>query len=123
MIAATIANEAEIVLPTRKLTKSGFLAFLSALYAAFPDWNYRHDAPESRGPDQFAVKWYQSGTHTAALDLPELARVAATGKLIRIPEQFFFYRVVADQLIEIRPDAIPGGAPWGILEQLGVAHQ
>ena len=25
------------------------------------------------------------------------------------------------QLIEIRPDPIPGGAPWGILEQLGIS--
>jgi hypothetical protein len=118
LIALSVADEARVVLPKGALAKSGFLAFLTALYAAFPDWDYKHDAPESSGENRFAVKWYQSGTHTDALILPERGPVPATGKRIRIPAQFFFYHVDADKIIEIRPEAVPGGAPWGILEQL-----
>jgi hypothetical protein len=29
--------------------------------------------------------------------------------------------VVGDAIVEIRPEPIPGGAPWGIFEQIGVA--
>ena len=39
---------------------------------------------------------------------------------MRIPEHFFFYRVRGDMLVEIRPEPVPGGAPRGILEQIGV---
>jgi predicted ester cyclase len=118
IIARSIADDVRVVLPSRTLAKSGFLEFLAALYTALPDWEYQHDEPEVRGEDRFAVKWYQGGTHTDMLILPGRAPVAPTGKQIRIPEQFFFYQIVADKIIEIRPDTISGGAPWGILEQL-----
>jgi hypothetical protein len=39
---------------------------------------------------------------------------------VTIPEHFFFYRVRDDRLVEIRPEPVPGGAPGGILEQIGV---
>ena len=120
MIASSVADDARVVLPTRTLAKPDFLAFLAALYAAFPDWEYQHEAPESLGADRFAVKWYQSGRHTGALTLVGRASIPPTGTLVRIPEQFFAYQIPGDQIIEIRPDAVPGGAPWGILEQLGI---
>jgi predicted ester cyclase len=120
MIARSIAGDVRVALPSRTLAKAGFLEFLAALYSAFPDWDYQHHAPEARGEDRFAVKWLQSGTHTEILALSGQAPIAPTGKHIRIPEQFFFYHIVADQIIEIRPEAIAGGAPWGILEQLGL---
>jgi predicted ester cyclase len=121
MIARSIADDVRVVLPSRTLAKSGFLEFLGALYSAFPDWEYQHDEPEVLNEDRFAVKWYQAGTHTDILILPGRAAVAPTGKHILIPEQFFFYQIVADHIIEIRPDAITGGAPWGILERLGIS--
>jgi len=49
-----------------------------------------------------------------------MVEVPATGKKVTIPEQFFFYRVRGDQIVEIRPDPIAGGAPKGIFEQIGV---
>jgi hypothetical protein len=39
---------------------------------------------------------------------------------VRIPPHHFFYRVGEAGLTEIRPDPIPGGAPRGIFEQIGV---
>ena len=43
-----------------------------------------------------------------------------TGKEVKIPEQLFYYRLRGGRIVEIRPEAIPGGAPQGILEQIGV---
>jgi hypothetical protein len=65
------------------------------------------------------VKWRQGGAHTGTLALEGMEPVAATGKKVTIPEQFFFYRVVDGLIVEIRPDPIPGAAPQGILEQIG----
>jgi len=49
-----------------------------------------------------------------------LEPIAPTGKTVTIPEQFFFYKVRDDRIIEIRPEPIAGGAPGGILQQIGV---
>jgi predicted ester cyclase len=118
-IAATVAEDLRFITPTSTKDKGQFLSFLRALYAAFPDWHYDHDEPELRG-DVIAVKWRQGGTHTGTLALPGMVPVPATGKKVTIPEQFFFYRVRGEQLVEIRPDPIAAGAPQGIFEQIGV---
>jgi predicted ester cyclase len=120
-IASTVADAVDVVTPTRTLAKSTFLAFLTALYRAFPDWHYDHDAPEACEDGSFAVCWRQGGTHTMALELAGQPPLPATGKRVQIPAQQFFYKIADGQLVEIRPDPIPGGAPWGILEQLAIA--
>jgi hypothetical protein len=51
--------------------------------------------------------------------MPGLDPIAPTGRTVRIPENYFFHKVVDDRLVEIRPDPVPGGAPRGILEQIG----
>lgn len=117
-IAATVSDDLAFVTPARTLDKRQFLAMLRALYAGFPDWHYDHDEPERRG-DVIAVKWRQGGTHTGTFAWPGLEPVPATGRAVRIPEHFFFYRVRGDVLVEIRPEPVPGGAPLGILEQIG----
>jgi predicted ester cyclase len=119
-IAATVADDVAFVTPSRTLTKEQFLAMLRALYGAFPDWHYEHEEPQQHD-DTIVVVWRQSGTHTAALALPGLAPIPATGRRVKIPPQRFVYKVRGDRIVEIRPEAIPGGAPRGILEQLGVA--
>jgi hypothetical protein len=119
-IAGTLSDDLAFVTPARMLNKEQFLGLLRALYAGFPDWHYDHDPPERRG-DAIAVRWRQGGTHTGTFAWPGLAPIPATGRLVRIPEHFFFYRVRDDRLVEIRPEPVPGGAPQGILEQIGVA--
>jgi predicted ester cyclase len=113
-IATTVAEDLRFITAASTADKERFMRFLRALYAAFPDWHYNHDEPELRG-DVLAVKWRQGGTHIGTLALPGMVAVPATGKKVRIPEQFFFYRVRGDQLVEIRPDLIAGGAPQGML--------
>ncbi len=120
-IASTLAENAQFVTPVRSMDKQQTLAFLSALYRGFPDWRYDNDPPEFQGGDCWGVKWRQGGTHTAELTLPGFPAVAATQRRVSIPEHYFYYRVASGRLIEIRPDPVPGGAPRGIFEQIGVA--
>lgn len=118
-IGETAAENIQFVAATRTLDKPTFLAMLRALYTGFPDWHYDHDPPEWQG-DIIGVKWRQGGTHTGTWAMPGMAPIPPTGKTVRIPEHYFHYRVEGDKLVWIRPDPIPGGAPRGILEQIGV---
>ena len=118
-IATTVGEDLRFITQASIVNKGRFLSFLRVLYAAFPDWHYDHDEPELQG-NIIAVKWRQGGTHTGTLALPGMDAVPATGKKVTIPEQFFFYRVRGDKIVEIRPDPIAGGAPQGIFEQIGV---
>ena len=119
-IGASLAEEVRFVTPVKTMAKPAILEFLSALYAGFPNWSYDHDEPVRRDEGSYSILWRQGGTHTAKLDLPGFAAVPATGKKVVIPEQHFFYRIGPEGLTEIRPDPIPGGAPRGIFEQIGV---
>lgn len=118
-IGRSFDNDVRFVTPARSMDKAQTLAFLSALYTAFPDWTYDNDPPERQTDGSWGVKWRQGGTHTATLALRGFPEVAATGKTVRIPEHYFYYRI-EDKIIEIRPDPVPGGAPRGIFEQIGV---
>ncbi len=118
-VAGTVAEDLAFVAATRTLDKAQFLAMLRALYTGFPDWHYDHDPIEVR-PDCYAIKWRQSGTHTGTWNLPGMDPIPPTGKSVRIPEHYFFYKVRDDKIVQIRPEPVPGGAPRGILEQLGV---
>jgi len=118
-IGATMAENLQVFSGGRVLSKAEFLPFLRALYRGFPDWNYEHD-PAQWHDDLIAVKWRQSGTHSGVFVFPGLPPIAPTGIAVRIPEQYFRYRTENGKLTELRPDPIPGGAPRGILEQIGV---
>jgi predicted ester cyclase len=118
-IAGTLADDIAFIGATRTLNKAQFLTMLRALYAGFPDWHYDHDPIEVH-PDCYAIKWRQSGTHTGTWDLPGMNPIPPTGKSVRIPEHYFFYKVRDDKIVQIRPDPVPGGAPRGILQQIGV---
>ena len=119
-IAETVSDDVAFITPTRRITKEPFLQMLRAIYTGFPDWHYRHDPPELRG-DSVAVRWHQRGTHTGTFDMPGMAPIMATGRMVQIPAQYFAYRVRDGKIIEICPEPIPGGAPGGILSQIGVS--
>ncbi|HUF21283.1 MAG TPA: hypothetical protein VMP00_11075, partial [Burkholderiales bacterium] len=104
----------------RVLAKAQFLAMLRALYAGFPDWHYAHDGVEDRGQGNYAIRWHQGGTHTRTWAMPGMEPIAPTGRNVAIPPHYFYYRVSQNLLTLIFPEPIPGGAPRGILEQIGV---
>jgi hypothetical protein len=120
-IGDAVADDLTFVTPARAMDKGQFLDFIAALYRGFPDWHYDHDEPEARADGAIGIRWRQGGTHTAPLALPGFPAVPATGRSVTIPEHYFFYRIAAGKIREIRPDPVPGGAPRGIFEQIGVA--
>ena len=119
-IGASLSSVVKFVTPVRSMDKAEALGFLTALYAGFPDWHYDNDPPETLELSVWRVKWRQGGTHTAALVLPGFPAVPATGREVTIPEHYFYYGVKDNMMVEIRPDPVPGGAPRGIFEQIGV---
>ncbi|MGQ0577356.1 MAG: ester cyclase [Betaproteobacteria bacterium] len=119
-IAGTVSDDLTFISATRMLDKAQFLKMLTALYAGFPDWNYACDPIEDRGQGNYAIKWRQGGTHTAEWAMPGMKPIAATGRKVSVPEHYFYYQVSGDKLTIIFPEPIPGGAPRGILEQIGV---
>jgi hypothetical protein len=119
-IGKSLAENIKFVTPVKTMGKPLILEFLTALYAGFPDWNYDHDDPVRHGEGSYSILWRQGGTHKAMLSFPGFDAVPATGKTVVIPKQRFFYRVESSGLTEIRPDPVPGGAPSGIFEQIGV---
>lgn len=119
-IAGTMAPELKFISATRVLDKEPALKMLTALYTGFPDWNYKYREVEDRGQGNYAIKWDQGGTHTGTWVMPGMDPIAPTGKTVRIPEHYFYYRVANDKLTIIFPEPFNGGAPRGILEQIGV---
>ena len=119
-IEGSFARDIRFVTPARTMECSEILSFLSALYLGFPDWTYDNDPPVLTEEGAIGVKWRQGGTHTGALAFPGFDSYPATGRKVTIPAHFFYYLVDDLGLHEIRPDPIPGGAPRGIFEQIGV---
>jgi hypothetical protein len=119
-IASALADEVVFVTSVKTMRKTAILEFLSALYRGFPDWSYEHDEPIQREDGMYGIKWRQGGTHTGTLEFPGFEAVAATSKRVTIAPHHFFYRVGEAGLTEICPDPVPGGAPRGIFEQIGV---
>ena len=119
-VAASVSYQLEFLSAAKLLGKTEFLDMLRALYAGFPDWRYEYDRIEDRGGGNYAIRWRQGGTHTGVLAMPGLDPIPPTGRSVRIPEQYFFYRVAGGKVVEIRPEPVAGGAPRGILEQIGV---
>jgi hypothetical protein len=119
-IASSFTADLRFVTPVRSMDRAQTLLFLGALYAGFPDWHYDNDPPEPMPDGRWGVKWRQGGTHTRTLALPGFPAIEATHRSVRIPEHYFHYRVDERGMSEIRPDPVPGGAPRGIFEQIGV---
>lgn len=120
MIGPSLDDEVKFITPVKTMRKVEILEFLSALYHGFPDWSYEHDKRIQREDGMYGIKWRQGGTHTETLAFPGFDAVEATRRKVAIPEHHFFYLVGEHGLTEIRPDPVPGGAPRGIFEQIGV---
>ena len=73
--------------------------------------------PQPSGPHDLPPHW---GTHAGVFAMPGLDPIAPTGRKVQIPEHYFFYRVAGERIVMIRPEVVAGGAPRGILEQIGV---
>jgi hypothetical protein len=120
-ILATVGPDVRFESVGRVLDIATFGAMLDAIYTGFPDWTYDHDSPRQVG-GWWVVLWRQSGTHLGTFALPGIETVPPTGRFVCIPPQRFHYRIEDDLIRVIRPEPIAGGAPLGILQQIGVVR-
>lgn len=99
--------------------KTEFLEFHAGLKKGFPDWQFNlKDVQEKGGLVTGAVQI--RCTHTAALTLPGLPTVAATGKKIQLPREAFTCSFEGNRISEFKVDKVASGGIQGIYAQLGV---
>ena len=103
----------------QEVGRDGMRKVFDALFAVFPDFNYRIEESTAEG-DRVVCKVTMTGTHRGRPTLPHvfggmLTDVAPTGKPVKVL-QFHSFRVSAGQISEhaaVRDDL-------GMLQQLGV---
>ena len=103
----------------QEVGRDGMRKVFDALFAVFPDFNYRVEESTAEG-DRVVCKVAMTGTHRGQPTLPHvfggmLTGVAPTGKPVKVL-QFHSFRITGGQISEhaaVRDDL-------GMLQQLGV---
>ena len=96
-----------------------FLAMMSALRNAMPDFSLGLSDPNERAEEVEAFILI-TGSHTRDLALPEfgLPLIAYSGVAISLPQTRSHYRVRGEQIAEMIVDTVPGGGLAGLLQQI-----
>ena len=118
-VAGTVADDLRFVAATRVLDKPQFLAMLRALYTGFPDWHYDHDPIEARA--DLLCREVAAGRHPYrdmepvgdGSDSPDRQAGA-------YPRALFLLQGCGESHRRDPPGSDSGGAPRGILQQIGV---
>ena len=118
-IEAALTHDCQFIGASRILSRQNFLDMMKALYTGFPDWDHGFQSIEDRSSGNYAVLWHQTGTHTGEWCMSGMAPIAPTGKRVTMPPHTFYYRVASSGISLIFPEPMPGGAPAGILHQIG----
>ncbi len=89
---------------------------------ALPDFRF-NEKVELEDGNSVRIAVYLSGTHTGPLDYPidEVPKVAATGKTIALPVEYFTYFVEHDRIVRVFGDIPDGSGPPALKQQLGLA--
>jgi predicted ester cyclase len=96
-----------------------FLAMMSALRSAMPDFSFNLSETSARGGEIEALISV-SGTHTRDLSLPEfgLPLVPYSGVAVQLPQVQATFRVKEDAIAEMLVETVPGGGLSGLLQQI-----
>ena len=101
------------------LDGQGFLALMSSLREAMPDFSFNlSDAHEQDGGVEALIAI--AGNHTRDLALPEfgLPLIPYAGVSMYLPQTHSVYRVKDNKVAEMRVETIPGGGLTGLLQQI-----
>lgn len=103
----------------QSLDRPGFLAMMSALRNALPDFSYHMSQANAQG-ERVEALLSVAGTHTRDLALPEfgLPLIPYSGVAIRLPQTRATFRVQGDAVAEMIVEALPGGGLNGLLQQI-----
>jgi hypothetical protein len=101
------------------LNGADFLAMMSALHNAVPDFSY-HLSQASERDGHVETLLAVAGTHTRDLALPEFGfpLIPYSGVAIRLPQTRATFRVQGDAVAEMIVEALPGGGLNGLLQQI-----
>lgn len=101
------------------LDEQTFLAMMSALRNALPDFSYHLSEMSERGEEVEAFISI-TGSHTRDLALPEfgLPLIPYSGVAIQLPQTRATFRVKGDAIAEMLVESLPGGGLNGILQQI-----
>ena len=97
-----------------------FLAMMSALRNALPDFSYNLSETREQGDDEVEALIAITGTHTRDLALPEfgLPLIPYSGVAVYLPQTPSQYRVKEQRIAEMLVETIPGGGLTGLLQQI-----
>ena len=101
------------------LNGRAFLAMMSALRDALPDFSFHLNQPRRRGEEVEAFISI-AGTHSRDLSLPEfgLPLIPYAGVSIQLPQVQATFRVKEDKIAEMLVESVPGGGLNGLLQQI-----
>ena len=101
------------------LNGQSFLAMMSALRNALPDFSFHLSKPRERGEEVEALLAV-AGTNSRDLALPEfgLPLIPYAGVALQLPQEQATFRVKEDAIAEMRVEALPGGGLNGLLQQI-----
>lgn len=88
---------------------------------AFPDFRFNEQVLAEEG-NSVKIAVFLTGTHTGPLDYPiaEVPKVAATGRPINLPAEYFTYYVKNDRIIHTFGEIPEGSGPPALKQQLGL---
>ena len=103
----------------RPLDGHAFLAMMSALCNALPDFSFHLSETSERGEEVEAFISV-AGSHARDLALPEfgLPLIPYSGVAIRLPQTRATFRVKGDAVAEMLVESLPGGGLNGLLQQI-----
>lgn len=105
------------------LGKQQMLAYMRALFTAFPDFSFGFGKIKEAG-DNLQVEMHESGTHTGTFDLNPLGAPVTfppTGRTFSLPVATVEFTVRDGKIIWMKEHTTEGGGLDGILAQLGVS--
>lgn len=104
-----------------KIRFADALAMHKARKQAFPDFTFNEKLDPVAG-NSVRVAVFLKGTHTGYLDYPikEVPKLAATGKSIDLPAEYFTYFFENDRITRIYGEIPEGHGPPALKQQLGV---
>jgi hypothetical protein len=104
-----------------KIPFADALAMHKARKQAFPDFTFNEKIEPAVG-NAVRVAVFLKGTHTGFLDYPikEVPKLAATGRSIDLPAEYFTYFFENDRITAIYGELPEGHGPPALKKQLGV---
>ena len=101
------------------LNKGEFLALMSELHAAMPDFAFNlTDVSEQNGVVNAIMQISGTQTHTLSLPMFGIPLVPYTGTIVILPQEHVQFKLADNKVSQMQVQSVPGGGLAGLLQQL-----